>query len=84
MKCRKMKIARAKPGKLLFFIVKCGICDFLVMVGEMVQNLQRLYSFTFNAIIIIIIIIIIIKITISSIVIGLKKLLFPTNSLAKL
>ena len=48
-----MKNARAKPAKLLFFVLDMEICDFLVMVGEMVQNSQRLYSFIFNAVIII-------------------------------
>ena len=37
-----------------FSLSNMEICDFLVMVGEMVQNSQRLYSFTFSAIIIII------------------------------
>ena len=53
MKCTKMKNARAEPAKLLFLLLNMEICDFLVMVGEMVQNSQRLYSFTFSAIIVI-------------------------------
>ena len=53
VKCTKMKNARAKPANCCFSLLNVEICDFLVMVGEMVQNSQRLNSFAFSAIIII-------------------------------
>ena len=50
---QKWKMHVQSPLSYCFLLLNMEICDFLVMVGEMVQNSQRLCSFTFSAIIVI-------------------------------
>ena len=45
------KMHLQSPLNYCFSVLNVEVCDFLVMVGEMVQKSQRLCSFTFSAII---------------------------------